>query len=100
MDLARFGANLRKIAGPARVDRRSSSQGVGHDAAGCQRVAAGSSPAKQQVAVRHRPGVRHGSHSASDEDTQTLLPVFGDQDRYAETQARLKKQLRSLKAVR
>jgi hypothetical protein len=36
----------------------------------------------------------------ANEDTQTLLPVFGDPDRYAETQARLKKQLRSLKAVR
>jgi hypothetical protein len=34
------------------------------------------------------------------EDTQTLLPVFGDQDRYAEIQARLQKQLRSPKAVR
>jgi len=36
----------------------------------------------------------------ANEDTQTLLPVFGDQDRYAETEARLKKQLRSIKAVR
>ena len=33
------------------------------------------------------------------EDTEALLPVFGDQNRYHETQARIKKQLRGLKAV-
>src|SRR5690348_4885093 len=100
MDLARFGANLRKLLALHELTGAQAAKVLGTNAAGRQRVAAGSSPAKQQSAVRDRPGVQHRPDSAGERGHTTLLPMFGDQDRYAETQARLKKQLRSLKAVR
>jgi hypothetical protein len=60
----------------------------------CRRPPSGKSPCAIGQVSRLDPT------SLATEDMQTLLPVFGDQDGYADTQVRRNKQLRSLKTVR
>ena len=94
-------ADLGRRVGEERRPAGAGSQGAGDyadrpSARGCRVV--DRQAAKALFAIGQVFGIN--PTRLANEDTQTLLPVFGDQDRYAETEARLKKQLRSIKAVR
>lgn len=100
MDLARFGANLRKLLALHELTGAQAAKVLGTTPQAVSAWLQGRRPpsSKSLFAIGQVFGI--DPTRLASEDTQTLLPVFGDQDRYAETQARLKKQLRSLKAVR
>ena len=100
MDLARFGANLRKLLALHELTGAQAAKVLGTTPQAVSAWLQGRRPpsSKSLFAIGQVFGI--DPTRLANEDTQTLLPVFGDQDRYAETQARLQMQLRSLKAVR
>ena len=95
----RFGANLRKLLALHELSGAQAAKVLGTTPQAVSAWLQGRRPpsSKALFAIGQVFGI--DPTRLANEDTQTL-PVFGDQDRYAETQARLKKQLRSLKAVR
>jgi transcriptional regulator with XRE-family HTH domain len=100
MDLARFGVNLRKLLALHELTGGQAAKVLGTTPQAVSAWLQGRRPPSSNALFAIGQVFGIDPTRLANEDTQTLLPVFGDQDRYAETQARLKKQLGSLKAVR